>query len=56
MKMMSIKMAMLFAGMGVFGYLYLKQHPEIMSMMKDTMKDMGKDVSRQVYNKLDDEM
>ena len=56
MKMMSIKMAMLVAGVGFAGYIYLKHNPQMMNLMKNMMKDMGKDVSRQMHNKFDSEM
>ena len=50
MKMMS-KMMALMAGVSVMGYMYLKKHPEKIQMMKE----MGKEASRAMYNKLDDE-
>lgn len=51
MKMMTMKMVAMMAGMGMFGYMYLKKHPEKVQMMKD----MGKEASRMMYNKLDSE-
>ena len=52
MKMMSMKMmAMMMAGMSIMGYMYLKKHPEKIQMMKD----MGKEASKMMYNKLDNE-
>ncbi len=51
MKMMSMKMMALMTGMGVMGYLYFKKHPEKVQMMKE----FGKEASRMMYNKLDDE-
>jgi 23S rRNA maturation mini-RNase III len=50
MKMMS-KMAMMFTGTGILGYMYLKKHPEKIQMLKDTVKD----ASKNLYNKLDSE-
>ena len=51
MNMMSMKMMAIIAGMGMIGYMYLKKHPEKMQMMKEA----GKEASRMMYNKLDDE-
>ncbi len=51
MKMMSMKMMALMTGMGVMGYMYFKKHPEKIQMMKE----LGKEASRMMYNKLDDE-
>ena len=48
---MSMKMMAMIAGVGVVGYMYLMMHPEKVKMMKD----MGKEASRMMYNKLDDE-
>lgn len=56
MKMLSVKMAILCAGIGTLGYLYLKKNPKMVDMMKNKVKDMGKDMSRQMYNKFDSEM
>lgn len=49
MKMMMMKIAALVGGMGVMGYLYLKKHPEKIEMMRE----VGKDVSRKMYNVFD---
>ena len=50
MKIISMKMmAMMMAGMGMIGYMYLKKHPEKMQMMKD----MGKDISQMMNDKTD---
>ena len=51
MKMMSMKMLGIIGGMGVMGYMYLKKHPEKLKMMRE----MGKEASKMLYNKLDDE-
>ena len=48
MKMMS-KMIAILGGGGLFGYFYLKSHPEAMAKMKE----MGKEASRMMYNKFD---
>lgn len=45
---MAITMAVV-GGMGVAGYMYLKKHPEKMQKMKN----LGKDVSKEMYNMLD---
>ena len=50
MKMMS-KMLTLMAGVSVMGYMYLKKHPEKIEMIKE----MGKEASKAMYNKLDSE-
>lgn len=44
------KMMAIMAGMSIMGYMYLKKHPEKVEMMKE----MGKEASRAMYNKLDD--
>ena len=49
MKMSIMKMATILGGMGVMGYMYFKKHPE----MVRKMRDMGKEASRMMYNKLD---
>lgn len=49
MKMMSMKMMAMVAGMGVVGYMYMKQNP---AMMKK-MCELGKEASRKMYNKFD---
>ena len=49
MKMMSMKMMAILGGMGLMGFYYLKSHPE----MKDKMREMGKEASRMMYQKLD---
>ena len=51
MKMLSMKAMAIMTGMGVMGYMYLKKHPEKVQMMKD----LGKEASRVMYNKLDSE-
>lgn len=51
MKMMSMKMMAIMTSMGVMGYMYFKKHPEKVQMMKE----LGKEASRMMYNKLDDE-
>ena len=51
MKKMSLKMMALLSSMGIMGYMYLKKHPEKIQMMKE----MGKDATRAMYNKLDEE-
>ena len=48
MKMVK-KMFMLFGGMGVLGYMYLKKHPE----MIESMREFGMEASKMMYNKLD---
>jgi 23S rRNA maturation mini-RNase III len=48
MKIMPM-MATMFGGMGIIGYMYLKKHPEKVQMMKD----MAKDATKTIYNKLD---
>ena len=49
MKMMSVKMMAMIAGMGALGYMYMKKNP---AMMKK-MRELGKEASRKMYNKLD---
>ena len=51
MKIMSMKMMCLMAGIGVLGYMYLKMNPNTMNDMKATIKD----ASRKVYNMMEDE-
>lgn len=51
MKMMSMKMMAILGGMGLMGFYYLKNHPE----MKDKMREMGKEASRMMYQKLDND-
>ncbi len=48
---MMMKMMTFFGGMGIMGYLYFKKHPEKVNMMKQ----MGKEMSRKMYNYLDNE-
>ena len=43
MKMMSTKM-LIFMGMGIMGYMYLKSHPETLKSMKKLTKNMKKDM------------
>ena len=50
MKMMS-KMGMFLGGVGLFGYMYLKKHPEKIQMMKD----MGMEASKKMYNMLNED-
>ncbi len=52
MKMMTMKMMAIMSGMGIMGYMYLKKHPEKIK----SMKEMGKEASRKMYNMFDDEM
>lgn len=49
MKMMVMKAMALFGGAGIMGYMYLKKHPEKIQMMRD----MGKEMSRRMYNMFD---
>ena len=51
MKMMTMKMFALLGGMGMMGYMWLKKHPEKM----EKMREMGKDVSRKMYDMFDEE-
>ncbi len=46
-----MKMMTFFGGVGIMGYMYLKKHPEKVSMMKQ----MGKEMTRKMYNYLDHE-
>lgn len=39
MNMTSMKMLVVFASMGVIGYMYMKKHPEMIKMMKDMVDD-----------------
>ena len=41
MKMMILKTGMLLGGAGVLGYMYLKNHPEVICMVKQTMKEVN---------------
>ena len=41
MKMMILKTGMLLGGAGVLGYMYLKKHPEVICMVKQTMKEVN---------------
>lgn len=47
MNMMSMKMLVVFAGMGAFGYMYMKKHPEVMKMMKE-MLNTGKEEIKKI--------
>jgi len=51
MKMMMLEAVGLIGGMTILGYMYMKKHPEKVKEMKESIKEM----SRQVYNKLDTE-
>ena len=51
MKMLPMKTMAIMTGMGVMGYMYFKKHPEKVQMMKE----LGKEASRMMYNKLDSE-
>ncbi len=46
-------------GAGIAGYLYMRNHPDMVCCMKDAVKDAVKDTvrdtSRKVYNMLDEE-
>ncbi|MBR1937042.1 MAG: hypothetical protein IJ842_05040 [Bacilli bacterium] len=48
-KMNSLLLASMLGGMGVFGFMYLKKHPNVMCMMKD----MAMEANKSMYNKLD---
>lgn len=50
MKMMS-KMGMILGGVGLFSYMYLKKNPEKIQMMKN----MGMEVSKKMYNMLNED-
>ncbi len=50
MKMMTKVMAAI-GGMGIFGYMYMKKHPETACKMRE----MGKNVSQMMYNMFDEE-
>ncbi len=52
MKMMLLKTGMLIGGMGVLGFMYLKKHPEVVCMAKQTIKD----TSKKVYDMMDEAM
>lgn len=51
MKMMLIETLALTGAMSLIGYMYMKKHPEKMEKVKESIKDM----SRTIYNKLDNE-
>ena len=51
MKMMCMEALAFMGGMALVGYWYMKMHPE---KMKE-MKEMGKELSRMIYIKLDEE-
>ena len=42
-------------GAGIAGYLYMRNHPDMVCYMKDAVKDTVRDTSRIVYNMLDEE-
>ena len=42
-------------GAGIAGYLYMRNHPDMVCYMKDAVKDTVRDTSRKVYNMLDEE-
>lgn len=48
MKMSKTMMAMM-GGLGIFGYMYLKKHPDKMNKMREIMME----ANRMMYNKLD---
>lgn len=48
MKMMTKLMAVM-GGMGVFGYMYMKKHPDAVCKMRE----VGKNVSQRMYNMFD---
>ena len=51
MKQKSMKVAALLGGVGMMGYMYLKKHPDKIQ----SMKDIGKEASRKMYNMLDND-
>ena len=51
MKMFWIEKLALTCAMSIIGYMYIKKHPEMMNKMKESIKDM----SRDIYNKLDND-
>ncbi len=55
MNMMSMKMMAVMIGMGVLGYMYFQKNPDKLQQMKEMGKDIGKEASRKMYNKLDNE-
>lgn len=52
MKMMLLKTGMLIGGAGVLGYMYLKKHPEVVCMAKQTIKN----TSKKVYDMMEETM
>ena len=52
MKLMLLKTGMVLGGVGVLGYMYLMNHPELMIMAKKKARD----TSKMIYEKLDNTM
>ena len=52
MKTMLLKTGMVLGGVGVLGYMYLMNHPEMMIMAKKKVRD----TSKMIYEKLDNTM
>lgn len=51
MKAMAIETMCIIGGMSILGYMFLKMNPSFLKDAKNTAKDM----SRMIYNKLDEE-
>ena len=51
-KMTKYGMAAMMGGMGIFGYMYMKKHPEL----AQKMKEIAMEANKMMYNKLDDNM
>ena len=51
MKMLSMKMMALMAGIGYMGYMYFSKHPEVVQKIKDLGKNTSEQVSEIVTEK-----